>query len=228
MGRRHLIPLVSGLAYAFPSIVVGVPRLRPVFGVRDRTPHDGVALTFDDGPHAQGTPGVLEVLAASGATATFFLVGEQAERNPGLAAEILSAGHHLGLHCHRHRNLLRVTPAQLREDLRRALSAIGDATDQAPRFYRPPYGIFNAAAFGAAKAVGCEPVLWTREGHDWKATATPESIAARVTRKLGRGDVLLLHDADDYAAAGSWRRTVAALPRVLEQIEIRGLSPVRL
>jgi peptidoglycan/xylan/chitin deacetylase (PgdA/CDA1 family) len=230
---RHRIPALPALAggalfaYWLPSVVVGVPPLRPLFGVRDRT-EAGVALTFDDGPHPEGTPAVLDVLAAAGATATFFLVGEQVERNPRLAAEILAAGHEIGLHCHRHRSLLRLTPAQLRSDLRRALAAIGDATGVSPRFYRPPYGIFNASAFGAARTIGCEPVLWTRNGRDWQATATARSIAARVTRRLSAGDVLLLHDADDYGSPGSWRRTADALPLVLEEIERRRLRTVPL
>jgi peptidoglycan/xylan/chitin deacetylase (PgdA/CDA1 family) len=232
MGRRHHIPLVSAaslLAYWFPSVVAGAPPLRPLFGVRDRVnAADGVALTFDDGPHAQGTPAVLEVLAAAGAMATFFLVGEQVERNPALASEILGAGHAIGLHCHRHRNLLRLTPGQLRADLRRALAAIGEATGAAPRLYRPPYGIFNAAAFPTARKLGCEPVLWTHEGRDWRADVTAKTIADRVTKGLSAGDVLLLHDADDYSAPGSWRRTAAALPVVLGEVERRGLTTVPL
>src|SRR5207249_11399339 len=99
MARRHdipVLPAVGGaglLAYWLPSVVVGIPPLRRIAGVRDRVDGEGVALTFDDGPHAEGTPAVLDVLEAAGATATFFLVGEQVERNPLLAAEILAAGH---------------------------------------------------------------------------------------------------------------------------------------
>jgi peptidoglycan/xylan/chitin deacetylase (PgdA/CDA1 family) len=230
--RIPLVPALAGvglLAYLFPSVVVGVPRLRPLFGVRDRTAAGtGVGLTFDDGPHAQGTPAVLDVLATAGATATFFLVGEQVERNPRLAAEILAAGHEVGLHCHRHRSLLRLTPGQLRDDLRRARSAIGAATGVSPRLYRPPYGIFNAAAFGTVRQIGCEPILWTRDGRDWEEKATAESITARVTRDIADGDVLLLHDADDYGAPGSWRTTASALPTVLAEIEHRGLETASL
>src|SRR5919199_2167829 len=76
-----------------------------------------VVLTFDDGPHAQGTPAVLDVLAARGARATFFLVGEQVEHDPGLAREIAAAGHAVALHGYRHRNLLRVAPRALARDL---------------------------------------------------------------------------------------------------------------
>ena len=69
---------------------------------------------------------VLEMLREAGAPATFFLAGEQVERRPTLAAEIVAAGHRVELHCHRHRNQLRLTPAQLLDDAERARAAIED------------------------------------------------------------------------------------------------------
>ena len=66
--------------------------------------------------------------------------------------------------------------------------------------------------------------MWSHWGRDWEARATPESIARRVSEGAGEGAVLLLHDADDYSAAGSWRRTAAALPRVLDALAARGLE----
>ena len=73
---------------------------------------DSVALTFDDGPHPEGTPAVLERLAERGALATFFLVGEQVERRPALVGEIVAAGHEVALHGHTHRGHLRLSPAR--------------------------------------------------------------------------------------------------------------------
>src|SRR5262249_60829899 len=102
----------------------------------------GVALTFDDGPHPQGTPAVLEALRERGAVATFFLAGEQVERRPALAAEIVAAGHRVELHCHRHRNQLRLTPRALLDDAERARAAIEEASGPASADYRPPYGSF--------------------------------------------------------------------------------------
>src|SRR5438270_12484872 len=73
-------------AYAVPALAGAVPALRGPLGIDDRTRDGrGYALTFDDGPHAQGTPAVLELLAEAGAPATFFLVGEQVQRDPALA-----------------------------------------------------------------------------------------------------------------------------------------------
>jgi peptidoglycan-N-acetylglucosamine deacetylase len=213
--------------YLLPGLAAAVPALRRPLGIEDRTASGlGYALTFDDGPHAQGTPAVLELLAGAGVCATFFLVGEQIERNPTLAREIVSAGHLVGLHCHRHRNLLRLTPRQVRADIDRAAAAIEDAAGVAPTLYRPPYGVLNASALRLAKARGWRTLLWSHWGRDWERRATAESIAARVTKGAGEGSVLLLHDADDYAAPGSWRRTVAALPQVLATLADRGLQPV--
>jgi peptidoglycan-N-acetylglucosamine deacetylase len=221
--RTSLLPRIAGLAvcaYWLPGAAPVWPPLRFALGVRNRLDPDHPALlTFDDGPHAQGTPAVLELLRETGVRATFFLVGEQVQRRPQLAAEIAAAGHEVALHCHRHRCLLRLTPRQVRDDLRRAQAVIADATGQQPRRYRPPYGMFNAAALALARAHAWEPLLWSRDGRDWQRDATANSIAARAIRGLRSGDVILLHDADHYSAQDSWRQTVAALPRILDAIE---------
>ena len=77
-----------------------------------------------------------------------------------------------------------------------------------------------------ARRRGWRTLLWSHWGRDWEAPATPESIARLVTAGAGEGSVLLLHDADDYSAPGSWRRDGPALPRVLEEMAARGLEPV--
>jgi peptidoglycan-N-acetylglucosamine deacetylase len=185
-----------------------------------------VALTFDDGPHPQGTPAVLEIMADRGARATFFLVGEQVERDPGLAREIAAAGHAVALHGHRHRNELRVPPRALAGDLDRGVAVIERATGAPVARYRPPYGVFSAAGLLLARRRGWEPTLWSRWGRDWRRRTTPARIAATVLTGLVAGDVVLLHDADHYSAPGSWRRTATALPMILDAIADRGLRAV--
>ena len=103
--------------------------LRPPLGIADRTRSGrDYGLTFDDGPHREGTPAVLEVLERHGVHATFFLVGEQVARNPSLAAEIVAAGHEIGLHCDRHRNQLRLGPRAVRADIERGAARIEETT----------------------------------------------------------------------------------------------------
>jgi peptidoglycan-N-acetylglucosamine deacetylase len=225
----YLLPALCGpWPVLFPSSPAPIwPALRRSLGVEDCTASGrGYALTFDDGPHAQGTPAALEILADWDVRATFFLVGEQVRRNPALARELLAAGHGIGLHCDRHRNLLRLAPRQVREDIARAKETIEDVTGCSPVLYRPPYGVLNASALRLARGHGWRTLLWSQWGRDWEARATTESIARRVTEGVREGSVLLLHDADDYSATDSWRRTAAALPRVLETLAERGLRPV--
>jgi peptidoglycan/xylan/chitin deacetylase (PgdA/CDA1 family) len=219
----------AAVLHAGPAFAPIIPGLGRVLDIERRQGGDaGVALTFDDGPHPQGTPTALEVLREHGATATFFLAGEQVERRPALVAEIVAAGHRVELHCHRHRNLLRLGVRQFLEDAERARVAIEDASGQAVTDYRPPYGIFSAATLRAVRRRGWRPVLWSRWGRDWDRRATAESIAHRSSSGIEAGDIVLLHDADYYSARGSWVRTVAALPLILEEIEGRGLKATSL
>ncbi len=147
-----------------------------------------------------------------------FLVGEQVERWPTLAAEIAAAGHEIALHGYRHRNLLLRPPASLSRDLDRAVAVIGQATGRRPVCYRPPYGVFSAAGLVLARRRGWLPLLWSHWGRDWEGRATPAAITARATSGLVAGDVVLLHDADHYSASDSWRNTVEALPSILETV----------
>jgi peptidoglycan-N-acetylglucosamine deacetylase len=210
--------------HAGPSLAPVVPPLGRALDVVLRDEElDGVALTFDDGPHPQGTPAMLETLRDHGAEATFFLAGEQVERHPALVAEIVAAGHRVELHCHRHRNQLRLTPRMLLDDAERARAAIEESGGQAIADYRPPYGIFSAGGLAAIRSRGWRPVLWSKWGRDWDRRASPESITRRLIAGVSAGDILLLHDADYYSASGSWVGTAAALPRILELLEARGL-----
>lgn len=216
---------LAATLHAGPALAPVVPAVATALGVTRREEGlDGVAITFDDGPHPRGTPAVLETLREAGAVATFFLAGEQVERRPALAAEIVAAGHRVELHCHRHRNQLRLTPAMLIDDAERARAAIEEASGQAVADYRPPYGIFSGAGLRAVRRRGWRPLLWSKWGRDWDRQATPDSIAHRVTAGVVAGDVLLLHDADFYSARGSWLGTVAALSKILDALAELGLE----
>lgn len=221
----------AAVAHAGPALAPVLPGLGPALGIRHRLPEadaEAVALTFDDGPHPEGTPAVLETLREAGARATFFLVGEQVLRRPALVAEIVAAGHRVELHCHRHRNLLRLSAGQFLDDAERARATIEEAGGQAIADHRPPYGIYSGAALRASRRRGWRPVLWSRWGRDWASRATARSIARHATAGVRGGDILLLHDADYYSAPGSWARTAAALPIILEELDARTLTPALL
>jgi peptidoglycan/xylan/chitin deacetylase (PgdA/CDA1 family) len=148
------------------------------------------------------------------------------ERRPVLAAEIAAAGHLVAVHGYRHRLQLRLSDDAVREDLTRAAAVISEATGTAPRWHRPPYGIYSPAGLAAARAQGMEPLLWSRWGKDWRKFTTSGRITRRATRDVDDGDVILLHDADFYSSAGSHERTVAALPALLARLKSLGLATV--
>jgi peptidoglycan/xylan/chitin deacetylase (PgdA/CDA1 family) len=225
MSRPLLLGAVAAaVAWSAPALAPVAPPVARALGLPRRLSDPGtVAITFDDGPHPLGTPAVLEALRDAGATATFFLVGEQVERGPGLAAEIAAAGHAIAVHGHRHRNMLRLTPRQVADDLDRGVTAIGEASGTLPTVYRPPYGIFSPAGLAIVARRALRPLLWSRWGHDWRGGAGARGIASEVADGVRGKDVLLLHDADHYNAPGSWRATVAALPAVLAKIDAAGL-----
>jgi peptidoglycan/xylan/chitin deacetylase (PgdA/CDA1 family) len=224
-GRLAAAVALPLLANAAPGLASLSPALGRPFGIRHRLAGaGGVALSFDDGPHPRGTPEVLERLAEARARATFFLVGEQVLRWPAVAAEIAARGHEIGLHCHSHRLLLRLSPSQVEEDLRRGAASIEDATGISPSLHRPPYGAFSVTGLLLARRAGWLPVRWSRDTKDWRGDATPASIVARATGRLRAGDIVLLHDADHYGASGCWKRTVAALPGLLRALDERGLA----
>jgi peptidoglycan/xylan/chitin deacetylase (PgdA/CDA1 family) len=195
-----------------------VPRIAASSGIPLRLERPGVTVTFDDGPHPEGTPAILDLLDAACTRAIFFLVGEQVERYPHVAAEVAARGHEIGIHGYRHRVQAAQRGTAVRADIERALEVIGGA----PRFHRPPLGIYSGAGLRATRELGLEPLLWSRWGKDWRKFTTPERIAARATRNLGPGDVILLHDADHYSSRDSWRRTLSALPQILRAVQPTG------
>jgi peptidoglycan/xylan/chitin deacetylase (PgdA/CDA1 family) len=199
--RRRLLPRLAGL---------GDPR--------------HVALTFDDGPHPDATPELLDLLARTGVRATFFLLGRAVEDHPETARAIADAGHEIGVHGYDHRLLTRRRPGATREDLDRATAAITATTGIQPRWWRPPYGVANTAALREAHRLALQPVLWTCWGRDWTAGCTPDSVYRSVMRTLDGGGTILLHDSDRHAAPKCWLSMLGALPAILTTCRARGLE----
>lgn len=207
-----------------PAAAAVLPGAASAFGIPTRlASDDAVLLTFDDGPHPQGTPAVLTALDQAGLAAVFFLSGEQAARYPSLVREIAAAGHELALHGYRHQTRRQWSPGLLADDTRRALETLSTAAGTRPRLYRPPHGVFTLTGLRLIHALGLSPLLWSKWGRDWEHRASTLTITRNVTRTLRAGDVLLLHDADHYGAPESWRKTAAALPAISERITAAGL-----
>jgi peptidoglycan-N-acetylglucosamine deacetylase len=195
------------------------------FPALERLEGAGVALTFDDGPDPDATPAVLEALRAAGAPATFFLVGEQVEAHPELAAEVAAGGHVVGLHGYRH--VEHDELADPRADLERGAAALAAATGRRPALFRPPYGRFSAASYAACRELGLSPVYWSGWGCDWEPIPAAR-IADLVIRDIAPAAIVLLHDSARYAYRESALPTAEALPAVVEATAAAGLELVSL
>ena len=181
-------------------------------------PEGQVAVTFDDGPHPDGTIAVLDELDRLGWHATFFVVGSQVRRYPDVVAETLRRGHAVELHGDDHRYTIARAPWGVADDLRRGRDTVGEVTGRAPQWWRPAYGVMSGPSYLAARRLGLRPVLWSAWGRDWRAEATPESVVADLESGRPGGGTLLLHDSDEMSDPGSWRTTVAALPLLAERL----------
>jgi peptidoglycan/xylan/chitin deacetylase (PgdA/CDA1 family) len=211
-------------AHAAPALASIAPlRRRLLPGLSGMGQSDHVALTFDDGPDPRSTPAFLDLLRAHRVQATFFLLGEMLSRAPELGAELVAAGHEVAVHGWQHRCLLARGPRSTYDDLARARDLIAAVTGRQPRWFRPPYGVLTTSALNAARRLDLTPVLWTAWGRDWEARATPESVLATVTGRLRGGGTVLLHDSDCTSTPDSWRRTLAALPELIDGVRARQL-----
>jgi peptidoglycan/xylan/chitin deacetylase (PgdA/CDA1 family) len=220
-----LAGVAAGVFYAAPAGAFLSRRAGRALGIASSLADQGaIALTFDDGPHPRGTPAVLARLADSSVSATFFLTGEQVARYPALARELCAAGHELAVHGYRHGFLLAAGPRATMADIARSRDELEEVTGVRARYYRPPYGVANAAAILMARRLGLEVVLWSRWGRDWARGATPRSIAQLATRDLRGGDIVLLHDSDHYSTSGSWSATAEAVALIVEAAFDRGLA----
>lgn len=197
-------------------------RLLPVLsGVGDPC---HVALTFDDGPDPASTPAFLDRLDELGWRATFFLLGQQVRRDRGLAREVADRAHEIGVHGDVHTSHLRRPATWTVPDLLRARDLIADVTGTTSRWCRPPYGALSASSLVAARRAGLQPVLWTTWGRDWRAEATPGSVAHDVARTWHGGATVLLHDSDITSAPGCWRAALGALGPLSRRWAAAGLA----
>jgi peptidoglycan/xylan/chitin deacetylase (PgdA/CDA1 family) len=192
------------------------------FPALERVPK-GVALTFDDGPDPDSTPAVLDALDGAGVRATFFVVGEQLMQHHAIAREALARGHELGLHGFGHERHSSMRGRAAADDVARGLGTFEAAVGRLPRCYRPPYGAFNAASYGACLDLGMEPVYWSEWGLDWE-TIDADRIAHLATSGWSDGSVVLLHDSPRYAPRETARATADAIALLAERAAAAGLK----
>jgi peptidoglycan/xylan/chitin deacetylase (PgdA/CDA1 family) len=187
-----------------------------------------VAITIDDGPDPAVTPQVLAVLKRYDARATFFCIGELAERHAGCVRDCIAAGHAIENHSYQHRhNFSLLGPLGMYREIARAQQALRTVSGSAPRFFRAPAGLRNPFLDPVLQRLQLQLASWTRRGFD-TVNDDADAVYARLVRSLKAGDILLLHDGHAARTVSGMPLILEVLPRVLQAIRERSLTPITL
>jgi peptidoglycan-N-acetylglucosamine deacetylase len=171
-----------------------------------------VALTFDDGPDPLYTPQILDTLAKYDAKATFFVIGQEAEKFPEIIRRQAKEGHEIANHTYRHHFRDGYSPAILKRELEKNEKVIKGITGQSPSLFRPIAGYYDKEIVDTAIKSGYNVILWSwhQETRDWSRPGA-NAITRNVTSDTKPGDVVIFHD-----AGGDRTQTVKALEDILE------------
>ncbi|MFN4324366.1 MAG: polysaccharide deacetylase family protein [Azonexus sp.] len=220
---NHAVITVAGLLPRSTLLGPNLTRLPPAsVALRE------VAITIDDGPDPDVTPQVLDILDAAGARATFFCIGWRARQNPALCRDIVARGHQVENHGDSHsRAFAFFGPRRMQADIAAGQATLAGITGERPRYFRATAGLRNPFLDPVLHRLGIRLAAWTRRGYDTRC-GNPDTVLARLTRDLGPGDILLLHDGHAARTTDGQPVILAVLPRLLAALREKELNPVTL
>lgn len=182
------------------------------------TNNNEIALTFDDGPHPEFTPKVLELLKKHGAKATFFCIGKAIDQHPKLFKQILAEGHTVGNHTYSHSKAFGFFGAEkVIEELNKTIDVVHNLTGKHLKLYRPAFGVTNPMIEKAVKRLNVQSIGWNVRSLD-TTSRSEDVILERITTKISKGDIVLLHDTS--------QKTLHVLERLLLFLDDNGLKSV--
>ncbi len=210
---RDLVPPVRDRLNYFHSYVASNAAIASV-----RTGKRLVALTFDDGPSEVFTPQVLDILAARGVHATFFLLGRFVTQYPELARREIAAGHELANHTYGHPRLTQLPLDQETAELQAGMQTI-EQLGVRPRWFRPPFGLFSGDISRIADGMGEATIGW-HGTLDQFILRDPAGGVAQMLREVRPGAIILAHDGQRYL-----EHAVEVLPELLDGLNRLCLRP---
>ena len=189
--------------------------LFPSFLWRVNTREKVVYLTFDDGPHEEVTPWVLDLLQQYNAKATFFCIGKNVTAHPAIYEQILSGGHAVGNHTYNHLNGWKVSLNEYVDDIQKASDVIDS------NLFRPPYGKIKFSQSqrmaSALKKEKARIVMWDVLSADFDQSIGSQECLQNVLQNYTTGSVIVFHDSEK-----AYPHLKYCLPLVLEQLYEQG------
>ena len=187
---------------------------KPATYAQVRVDQPYIAMTFDDGPSAENTPRLLEMLKQRNIKATFFLIGQNVAANPDLVRRILADGHEIGNHSWTHPQLSKLSDDRVTMEITKTQDAIKDASGFTPSLLRPPYGaITPRQREWVEDRFGLNVILWSVDPFDWKRPGA-SVITQRILSQVRPGAIILSHDIH--------KQTVDAMPATLDGLIAKG------
>ena len=220
--RRTLSLIVCAAAVCLMFYVVNYPsavdasasaRQLPIYCVqRDQKL---LSVSFDAAWGNEDTQQLIDILGRYGVKATFFVVGEWADKYPESVKALHDAGHEVMNHSNTHAHYPQLSAEEITADLEACNDKIEAVTGVRPTLVRLPYGDYDDNAIRAVRALGMEPIQWDVDSLDWKEIPA-EEIVERVTGKVGPGSIVLFHNAALH--------TPEALPEIIETLIQEGYA----
>jgi peptidoglycan-N-acetylglucosamine deacetylase len=173
-----------------------------------------IAMTFDDGPSPETTPRLLDMLKQRNIKVTFFLIGQNAERNPDIVRRMLAEGHEIGNHSWTHPQLSKLSDDRVTQEITKTQDTIKNESGFTPTTLRPPYGAITARQRAwIENQFGLNIILWSVDPFDWKRPG-PSVITQRILSGARPGAIILSHDIH--------KQTVDAMPATLDALLAKG------
>ncbi len=185
-----------------------------------------VALTYDDGPSKSVTPRILDKLESVGGRATFFMVGEQVERNPDVVNRMVQMGCEVGNHTFDHTEMTKLTQQELTEEIQRTSQVIYDCTGIRPLIVRPPGGAETDSGMDVLGFLSMPAILWSVDTRDWKTRDAAQTINTVLTT-VQDGDIVLMHDLYDATGDASMTIIDELVARGYQLVTVSELSAYR-
>ena len=218
----------SNTAYRTPPVNGPIPRNPDVSLGSDFSKSGGIsfsrvmvsgnyiAITYDDGPHPQNTPRLLDMLRARNIKATFYVIGQSVNLYPGIVRRTVAEGHEIGNHSHTHRLLSKLSDSDVRLEMSRCRDAVVNAAGVQPRTMRPPYGgLLQRQREMVHSEFGYPVILWSADPLDWKRPGA-SVITSRILAAASAGGIVLAHDLH--------AQTIDAMPATLDGLLRRGFK----
>ncbi len=183
--------------------------------LQDNPQNKTIALTFDDGPDPRYTPQLLDILKQHDVSATFFLVAKKAQEHPEIISRMQEEGHCLAMHTYKHKSAWLSHPYETVNEFDKSLK-IFKTLGLHIKYFRPPWGTFNAFTYYGAKKHGLKVILWSVEAYDWRKNNSKENIHQILMNRTGSNDIIVLHDSG--GAKGAPLNTINALKTTIPKL----------